>query len=314
MTDEIRWERTACPVCGSGDEDEFLRAPGDDGIEYRMAKCRRCAMVYTNPRPDVASIGAFYPADYAPYQPRELRKSGLLRGLRAGLFGRAERTLTDRIPIPPGGRLLDYGCGSGRFAAQMRDRGWDACGMDFSAHAAEAARHNFGLKVIHGDLPHPEVPPNSLDAITLRAVLEHVHDPIRLLRAAFDVLKPGGRLFVSVPNLGGWGFRAFGLAWFPLDLPRHLLHFTPDTLRRVAGECGLVVDAVKTRGHGKWMGYSADRAKKFRPRWWATAARVRLVRSALTKWTEWRDQGDDLCLLARKPEMHAGDIPLRKAA
>lgn len=314
MADQIRWERTACPACGSSEEDEFLRAPGDDGIEYRMAKCRRCDLVFTNPRPDFDSLSVLYPADYSPYQPRKLRKGGL-HALRARLLGAAERTLADRIPIPPDGKLLDYGCGSGVFAAKMRDRGWDARGMDFSAHAAESARSNFGLEVIHGDLPHAAVPPNSLDAITLRAVLEHVHDPHRLLREAAAALKPGGYLFVSVPNLASWGFGAFGIAWHPLDLPRHLLHFTPDTLRRVVAECGLAVEAVRTRGHGRWMVFSADRSVRFRPRRWAAAVRrVRLLRSAITTMTEWRDRGDDLCLLARKPLANVGELPLRKAA
>lgn len=314
MADAIRWEQTACPACGSADEDEFLRAPGDDGVEYRMARCRACSLVFTNPRPDVASLGVLYPADYSPYQPRKLRKGGL-HALRASLFGNAERTLADRIPVPAGGTLLDYGCGSGRFAAKMRDRGWSARGMDFSAHAAAAARSNFDLDVIHGDLPHPAVPSNSLDAITLRAVLEHVHDPGRLLRAAATVLKPGGHLYVSVPNLASWGFGAFGLSWHALDLPRHLLHFTPDTLRRVVADSGLMVEAVRTRGHGRWMVFSADRARRFRPRRWAEVVRrVRIARSALTTATEWFDRGDDLCLLARKPYTATSELPVRRAA
>src|SRR5262245_24681462 len=101
MTDTIRWEQTACPACGSADEDEFLRAPGDDGVEYRVARCRRCALVFTNPRPDVASIGQLYPADYAPYQPRERRKGGKLRALRNSIFGHTGRTLVERLPVPP---------------------------------------------------------------------------------------------------------------------------------------------------------------------------------------------------------------------
>jgi len=313
MADGIQWEQTACPLCGSTDEEEFLRAPGAGDIEYRLAKCRQCAMVYTNPRPNVASIGHFYAADYAPYQPRKLHKNGGLRGLRNRLFGRGERTLADRIPMPPDGRLLDYGCGSGRFAAQMRDRGWIVSGMDFSAHAVEAARRNFGLTVIHGDLPHPEVPNDSLDAITLRAVLEHVHDPIRLLAAAFQALKPGGWLFVSVPNLASWGFSKFGSSWFPLDLPRHLLHFTPDTVRMALTSSGFTVSAMKTRGHVKWMSSSIDRAKRVRSNWWNTVTRSRLVRSGLATWTEWRGQADDLCLLARKPALAALE-PVRHAA
>ena len=314
MSDAIRWEQTACPVCGSADEDEFLRAPGDGGLEFRLARCRRCQTVFTNPRPDAASIARFYPADYAPYQPRDRRKGAALRGLRARLFGRAERSLADRIPIPPGGQLLDYGCGSGRFAARMRERGWNACGMDFSAQAAETARRAFGLHAIHGSLPHPDVPPNSFDAITVREVLEHLHDPNTALRAVFDALKPGGYLYASVPNLAGWGFRAFGPAWSALDLPRHLTHFTPTTLGRVLTDCGFVVLATRTRGHGKWTANSVTRAEQLNPRWWTRVARVRFVQSALTTWSEWRGEADSACVLARKPTSAAGGLPRRKAA
>jgi 2-polyprenyl-3-methyl-5-hydroxy-6-metoxy-1,4-benzoquinol methylase len=311
MVDGLRWERAACPVCGSGDEDEFLRAPGDDGIVYRLAKCRGCAMVYQNPRPTEETVALLYTEDYPQYRAPERVRRGRLRVLRRKLFGRRERTLADRIPVAPGGRLLDYGCGAGAFAAQMRDRGWDASGMDFSPHAVATARAHYGLRAIEGTLPHPEVPAGSLDALTLRMVLEHVHDPARLLSAGFDALKPGGWLCVAVPNLAAWGFRAFGPAWFPLRLPWHLLHFTPDTLRRVVTGCGFVVETVATKGHTRWAGYSVDRA---RPRWWVSALRVRFLRSALTSWTEWRGAGDELCLLARKPAAATAGRSERKAA
>jgi SAM-dependent methyltransferase len=185
--------------------------------------------------------------------------------------------------------------------------------MDFSPHAVAAARSHYGLRAIEGTLPHPEVPPESLDAVTLRMVLEHVHDPAKLLRATFDSLKPGGWLCVAVPNLGAWGFRAFGPAWFPLRLPWHLLHFTPETLRRVVRGCGFQIEAVATKGHTRWMGYSVDRAKALRPRRWLPALGVRFTRSVLTSWTEWRGAGDELTLLARKPEGKAAES-LRSAA
>lgn len=314
MSNEVRWERVACPVCGSPDEDEFLRAPGDDGTEYRMAKCRACDLVFQNPRPTEDTVGLLYTEDYPQYRAPARKRGGPLRALKHKLFGPAEKTLADRIPVVPGGRLLDCGCGAGAFAAEMRDRGWDAFGMDFSPHAVATARAHYGLRAIEGTLPHPDVPPGSLDAVTLRMVLEHVHDPAKLLGAAFDALKPGGYLFVAVPNLAAWGFGAFGPAWFPLRLPWHLLHFTPDTLRRVVADRGFAVEQVATKGHARWMGYSVDRARRLSPRWWVTAARVRFFRSALTDWTERRDRADELSLLARKPEVKAIEVPLRRAA
>src|SRR5205807_1625269 len=100
------------------------------------------------------------------------------------------------------------------------------------------------------------------------AVLEHVHEPRVLLEAAHHALRPGGWLFASVPNLDSWGFRKFGRSWFPLDPPRHLLHFTPRTLRHALEECGFAISAMTTRGHAKWMLYSVERALKNEPSRW----------------------------------------------
>ena len=298
--ERINWELVACPLCGASGDDEFLRASGDDGGEYRLGRCRTCEFVFLNPRPDEASIGLLYPPDYSPYQPPRRRRRGVLRQLRDAVVGRGERTLSDRIPVTRGGKLLDYGCGAGAFAAQMRERGWDALGMDFSPHAAATARANFGLRVIEGTLPHPAVPGGSLDAITLRMVLEHVHDPHAPLKAASDALRPGGWMYVCVPNLAAWGFRAFGGAWFPLRLPWHLLHFTEETLRCAVECAGLSIEAVKSAGHSSWMGWSIERAARERSslRW--RIGRMKLARSALARYSRWRGEGDELCLLARK--------------
>src|SRR5262245_10625871 len=205
--DQITWETVACPLCGTPGDDEFLRAAGDDGREYRLGRCRACSFVFLNPRPDEATVRLLYPPDYSPYRPPARRRRGFLRRVRDAVVGRGGRALSDRIPVQPGGVLMDYGCGAGAFAAGMRDRGWNAIGMDFSPHAAATARAHYGLRVIEGTLPHPSVARGSLDAITLRMVLEHVHDPLKLLRASADVLRPGGWLYVCVPNLAAWGFR-----------------------------------------------------------------------------------------------------------
>lgn len=313
MPDGVKWEPAACPVCRCAAADEFLRAPGDDGTEYRLAKCRACELVYLDPRPTEDTVALLYTADYPQYHAPK-RRAGALRRLRAKLFGHRARTLADRIPVPPGGALLDYGCGAGAFVADMRARGWDAFGMDFSPHAVAAARDQLGVRAVCGTLPHPEVPPDSLDALTLRMVLEHVHDPGALLREARAVLKPGGWLCVAVPNLAAWGFGAFGKAWFPLRLPWHLSHFTPDTLARAVRAAGFEVDTVATKGHTNWTGYSVQRARELNPKWWTPLLGSRLARSALSGWAERRGAGDELCLLARKPVAATVVVPARRAA
>ena len=208
-TTAIRWETVPCPLCGTAEDREFLRTTGNDGRDYRLGQCTSCGMVHTNPRPDDSSIGVFYPSDYSPYQPATFKRE------------KSARSLSDRIPLRAGGTLLDYGCGSGKFAARMLGRGWNAIGMDFSEHAVAAARKNFNLNAIRGTLPHPMVAPESVDAFTMRAVLEHVHQPRTLLTSAFETLRPGGWLYLSVPNIASWGFRRFGGLWYGLDVPRH---------------------------------------------------------------------------------------------
>src|SRR5438874_779266 len=142
-------------------------------------------MVFTNPRPNETDIAQFYPEGYTPYQPPSRRRAGFLRGLWARIGLRRDKTIIDGVPVRWGGLFLDYGCGSGWYAARMRERGWSAMGMDFSVHAAAAARKHFGLTVVHGSLPHPAIAPGSVDVLTLRAVLEHVHDPRQLVTSAF---------------------------------------------------------------------------------------------------------------------------------
>jgi SAM-dependent methyltransferase len=297
----IRWETVTCPLCGAADDREFLRTSGD-GIEFRLGRCDQCGMVFTNPRPDEPSVAQFYTEDYPEYQAPRHRRTGFLRGLRERLGLRGEKTISDRIPVRTGGIFLDYGCGSGCFAAQMRDRGWQAVGMDFSAHAVATARQKFGLTAVHGTLPHPAVPPGSVDVIALRQVLEHIHHPRELLTRVYDTLRPGGWLSISLPNLASWGFRTFRTSWFPLQLPWHMLHFTPETLCRLVETCGFEVTAITTQGHTKWMGVTIARAVKAKPRWWVKMCRLHAVRSVVTRWTAWTLQGDDLALLARKPE------------
>ena len=277
----IHWETVPCPLCGSAGDDEFLRAAGDDGHDYRLGQCRDCGFVFLNPRPDEATVGLLYPPDYSPYKPPRRRPRGMLKRLRDSLVGRGERTLSDRIPVKPGGVLMDYGCGAGAFAAAMRERGWNALGMDFSPHAATTARAQYGLRVIEGTLPHPAVTGDSLDAITLRMVLEHVHEPQRLLRAASAGAQArrlalhlrAEPLRVGFPRLRG--------AWFPLRLPWHLLHFTPETLQQAVKGAGLAVEEIATGAHSNWMGWSVERALRERPSLRLRLGKIKLARSAL---------------------------------
>jgi SAM-dependent methyltransferase len=211
------------------------------------------------------------------------------------------------IPFHGEGRLLDFGCGSGWYAHRMRQRGWRVTGMDFNPYAASQVEQQFGIPVLVGSLPHAQVAPESFDVITMGSVLEHVYYPRQVIEAATEALRPGGLLVVVVPNLDSWGFRHFGRDWFPLELPRHLLHFTPASLRRLVVTCGLDVLDLRMLGRTSWMRRSlaraADRREKTVSRWlleWFAGRRI--IQSLLTRWSVWSKQADCILLIGqRKP-------------
>jgi 2-polyprenyl-3-methyl-5-hydroxy-6-metoxy-1,4-benzoquinol methylase len=293
---DLEWETVPCPGCGADDQADWVQAPSfddPDGPLYRVARCRRCGLGFQNPRPTEATIQHLYTAEYDPYRPP------LHRANKKGRHPLGHKLL-EGMRMVPGSRMLDYGCGSGWFAQKLRMAGWIVSGMDLSEHAAAAAQKNFDVPVLVGTLPHPRVPSNSYDLMTMRAVLEHVHDPNKLLAAAWEAVVPGGHLLVTVPNLNGWGYRLFGPCWFGLALPWHTLHFTPATLARLLEANGWEVVRVATRGHQEWTANSVQLASRFK-KWWAPLVRNRLLVSGWNRLARWVGYGDDLIALARKP-------------
>jgi len=125
--------------------------------------------------------------------------------------------------------LVDVGCGRGDFLGRMRSLGWNVLGIEPDPVAAALAQQR-GVPVFRGTLNEAELPDATADQVSLNHVLEHVHDPLRLLRECHRVLRPGGRLVLFLPNIDSLGHRFFGRHWAGLDLPRHLFHFSPRSI------------------------------------------------------------------------------------
>lgn len=123
------------------------------------------------------------------------------------------------------GPVLDVGCGGGLFLAMLAERGHQVIGLDFSLDAAGVAWERNRVPAVCAALSKAPLPPASFAAVTMFHVLEHVYDPASYLDAARELLKPGGRLVVQVPNAACWQFRLFGERWNGVDVPRHLINF-----------------------------------------------------------------------------------------
>jgi SAM-dependent methyltransferase len=224
-------ETTPCLLCGATRaqtlytlSDALLGLPGS----FVLVRCCECGLVYLNPRPTPAEIGAYYPPEYDPFVAPPWAHPRLLPRL-ARLYGLKKRwaLVEQHAPLRPGPRdILDVGCATGVFLAAGSDQ-WRKAGVELSAAAVAYAREHFGLRVHQGTLDTADLPDHSFDVVTLWDVLEHVHQPLHTLAQVRRLLRPDGILVLRVPSIDAWDARLFGRSWAGLDAPRHM--FVPDT-------------------------------------------------------------------------------------
>lgn len=152
----------------------------------------------------------------------------------------------------PNGKLLDVGCGNGSFLAVMKKLGWNVSGVEPDVNAAIIAMDRLAAPISIGTLEKANFLDNSFDAITAHHVIEHMHDPIGFLRESLRILKPGGKLVVTTPNVGSLGHRVFRMSWRDLDVPRHLHIFSPQTIKICAEKVGFTVETLRTTARSTW--------------------------------------------------------------
>jgi SAM-dependent methyltransferase len=241
-------EFVTCALCKADDAEPFL-ALRDLGSglpgEFNLVRCRQCRLLYLNPRPSPREMAAYYPRDYRPYK-RAIadERWALMRWMRQRNIRRRRRAAERHAHRVPG-QVLDVGCSTGIFLAEMEDAGWRGTGIETNQSAAAYARERLGLEVLGETLEQAELPGGSFDLITFWDVLEHMHDPLATLSHVHDLLQPGGIVVATVPNYRSLDRKLFGSAWIGFDAPRHLTVFAPDTLRRLLEQAGLDIVVLR---------------------------------------------------------------------
>lgn len=212
--------------------------------DHPVVKCGSCGMVYMEPRPDDESLMGFYPREY--WGGRVDGAGELVRAVEERLK-EGYKLRAVGIAGLTGGRVLDIGCGRGEFIALLAARGFDTAGLEPGEEAARRGREA-GLNIMHGGVGSVTIPDANFDAVTMWHVLEHMPQPLAALSEVKNMLRPGGRLIVALPDFGGWQATRYGSGWFGIDAPRHLSHFTRETFTAMAGKAGFRVERFVSCG------------------------------------------------------------------
>lgn len=220
-----------CPVCNSRSIQPILTAKDYtvSGEQFVIWQCADCALRFTQDVPDEESIGRYYQSqDYISH-------TNTSKGFINQLYQKVRRyTLEQKAAMiieatATRGNLLDVGAGVGAFANVMKQKGWEVTGIEPDAGAREQARTLYGLDVLPAENFYG-LPTQHFDAITLWHVLEHVHELHRYMDHLRELLKPGGKLFIAVPNYQSKDAAHYRSHWAAYDVPRHLYHFSPQSM------------------------------------------------------------------------------------
>lgn len=254
-------ERPLCPGCGNtrakvvveGRDTWVADAPEVGGRIFSVVRCEVCGLRYTTPRfrreHRHHAFAGGYPF-YARARAAAAGRAPVDRALARRPFeGRAARLIAQH---PPPGRLLDVGGGDGYFADLMRDHGWQVTMLDLEPDVVQHAKAQLGLDARAADVEVDPLPDGPFDAISMWGVLQLLYQPRGVLERLLPLLAPDGVLAIGVSNVRSAGLELFRGRWRGLGLPRHLTHFSPETLGRLLEFSGYRVQALHTETP-KWI-------------------------------------------------------------
>ena len=220
-----------CPICGKEEFKNFLVVT-DNSVSkesFVIVECENCTFKFTNPRPDIESIGSYYESeDYISHS-----------NTKTGIINRAYhvvRSITTKQKVelinrhaPGKGSILDYGCGTGVFLSACKKDGWNVRGVEPNDKAREQAKESAGTTIARS---LSELADEKFNVITLWHVLEHIHTLNETINQLISHLTEDGVLVIAVPNADSHDAKQYKADWAAYDVPRHLYHFTQPTMKR----------------------------------------------------------------------------------
>src|SRR5690242_4949430 len=192
----------SCPGCGDENISHVLSAKDEtvSGEEFEIWECKNCSLRFTQNIPEQENIGRYYQSEN--YISHSDTKKGFVNNLYHIIRKRTlvqKKNLIETNTGKSSGTILDLGAGTGAFLNTMKIAGWDCSGIEPDKTARDKAAELYGIHLKQSQELF-SLPAESFDAITLWHVLEHVHQLHEYVQKFNELLKPGGKLFVAVPN------------------------------------------------------------------------------------------------------------------
>jgi 2-polyprenyl-3-methyl-5-hydroxy-6-metoxy-1,4-benzoquinol methylase len=220
-----------CCLCGSDRYRPYLRSRG-----FTFVKCRGCGLVYQNPQPAPEGLHERYGERYFRYELENDRNFFSLMQLGLQDIGFYDIPM-DRFDND---RFLDVGCATGMLVEEMQNRGWDARGVEICRESARFGIQKRGVRIFAGTLEEAGFADGEFAVVHFSHLIEHVADPLGLLREVKRILSPNGVAVVTTPNVEGFQARLFGSRWRSA-ISDHLTLFSKRTLKRMLEKAGYSV-------------------------------------------------------------------------
>ena len=257
------FEQVRCNLCGADDTLPVMEIDG-----FHIVRCRRCGLLYVNPRYGEELLQGIYTEEYYDHD-------GIVDGLQFFgyddyladednikiTFAKRLRTIERHVDR---GRLLDIGCATGFFLDLARSEGWEVVGTEVSSFGVRHARQALGLDVRLGTLKEMQFDSGMFDAVTMWDVIEHVVDPMGELKEVHRVLRDGGLLSLITPDAGSLVARVLGSRWEEFRRVReHIYFFSRCTMREMLHKVGFQVLGVGSADKVFYLGPAMHRLKYY---------------------------------------------------
>lgn len=221
-----------CPLCRSNAIKKRFTCTDHfaTGETFDIYECADCHFTFTQNAPDEKEIGRYYESPaYISHSDTDKGITNKLYHLVRRIMLRRKTRLVEKLTRLKNGKLLDYGAGTGYFARAMESSGWEVTAIEKSDKARELAKKEFGF-VMHPVEALAGIKEKSLDAVTMWHVMEHIQDLDKMWSELHRILTDNGTAVIAVPNCISYDAERYKEHWAAYDAPRHLWHFTPETI------------------------------------------------------------------------------------